>query len=402
MFKRSGIFLYSFFIGCFCIQTLEASLNRQFDQFEIACTRGWSGSKSEIEELKIETRLEYFKLCRCAQKQGQHCDPEALELAWQRQFTTQIYSQLPKFTKAEKYQTCTQYFVLNRLYLLAFFTRDACETSHFPFASQWIQPSNDLQRESIIGMDKNACFIVESGEKESGLKTVCDPNFVRSYRLKDPSLRNSGIQSPTLNFILNGIISEETPFAMANCHGTASSYAGNFLSDFPVSTLKSWSSSTDPRCMDFAKEKYSSVSNPRVSFLNPSQGISINMKHEACSADDCGSAQWIINGCANAQLDSYVFLDGMCVECWKKMLRQAGFQELNVLSGPKSLQKGCLLTQADHSITILNQSQGFCDYFESTSPAGPPLIRVAPCVELWARFKTRFCPVGKERPFQTP
>jgi hypothetical protein len=62
-------------------------------------------------------------------------------------------------------------------------------------------------------------------------------------------------------------------------------------------------------------------------------------------------------------------------------------------------QDGCwelvgmtLLTQADHSVVVVLQSDHCCYFYEATSPFGPPQLRTKPCAVLWSGFERKWCP----------
>lgn len=226
-------------------------------------------------------------------------------------------------------------------------------------------------------MDKRGCLLPGP---------YCDSALMRVFQLKDATRLSLSVQQPFLNYLTAGRLQPVVEFAAMNCHGTAEFLAGSFLKNTILATIKDWNISVKSSCYNSVEEKWQKKSHT-IEALNPLGGIIINMKHTGCRETDCGLAAEMIRSCAGNQANTFTLIEGMCIQCWEKKLEAIGYKRIR----DSELKAGCILTQDDHSITVLRKTAEWCYYFESTTSFGAPLFRVAPCLELSLNFPYRYC-----------
>jgi len=117
------------------------------------------------------------------------------------------------------------------------------------------------------------------------------------------------------------------------------------------------------------------------------------MDHSAhCDTTNYGEINYSVFSCDQGEDIGSIFFEGMCVDAWGKNLEKNDLAELTALDSWQSLKAGCVLTSTDHSIAMLYENNGLCYYYESTTPYGPPRLRVEACNNLYAGFPRRWCP----------
>ena len=256
----------------------------------------------------------------------------------------------------------------------------------------------------LVRMTETGCFIREtcppggSGyqAKKRVATPVCHEGVQRIHKVKDPKNINLAWNDPFVIDLTRSQSAARTTFGMPNCHGTAQAAAGELLSDLKLESVTFARLADEPRCGKEAAEFLAANREKPLAKVDLQPGgIIINMKHDDCTATDCGTVKLWIDTCtpedprANRAFDSGVFIDGMCVACWGKMLEAHGLK-----SEPNgAVRSGCILTAADHSVFMVQRSAGWCFTYEATSPFGPPQLRASPCLDLELRFENRYCPL---------
>ncbi len=243
------------------------------------------------------------------------------------------------------------------------------------------QLANGVLEEPWTEMDTRGCLLPGP---------YCDPTLMQLFQKKDPTKTTLTIQNPFLNYITSGRLQPNVEFTAMNCHGTADYLAGSFLKDVELTSIKNWNINLKSACYSTVENKWNSTLDHTIGNLNPNGGVIVNMKYEMCGEDDCGTATETIRSCRENEASTFTLIDGMCVKCWAKKLRDAGFKQVQAGSY-NELKSGCILTKNDHSITIIRRNRDFCYSFESTTSFGAPLFRVAPCAELSLDFPYQYC-----------
>lgn len=237
--------------------------------------------------------------------------------------------------------------------------------------------------------------------------TICHPVIQSMQALKDPDKVSLDYNYPFASLLTNNRSAANVTYGAANCHGTAQEFAGGFLARLPVASLTYHSPWVEDECGALARSAYDgakkSAGNGAVTgdrLPIGKGGYVVNMNHDAsCPATDCGKASFETFKCAGGALQAHVFFNGMCINCWDQMLRDAGYTKLAADATWKDLKRGCILTQSDHSVTFVYQNDGFCYSYESLAPFAPPQLNVHACPQFFGRFPQRWCP-AKELGFQ--
>lgn len=227
--------------------------------------------------------------------------------------------------------------------------------------------------------------------------TLCNANLQKTHKMKDPLKINANHHRPYTQWHLLHPVAPHAggEYRQPNCHGTAASVAG-ILGDTEVPGLGktiAYESTCRPVLQDLydkAKEKKGGI--PTADDLNLSDGIAVNMVYSGCGPNDCGRVEIQSLWCTKERTRAYTFISGMCISCWDRKLQAKGYESLPATSDWLRLGPGCLMTQADHTITIALASNGMCHYYEAPNAGGPPQILVQDCASLFTRFPHRWCP----------
>ena len=254
----------------------------------------------------------------------------------------------------------------------------------------------------LVRMTAEGCFIREtcppggSGyhSKKRVATTVCHEGVQRIHKVKDPKNSNLAWNDPFVLELTAGQSSARITYGIPNCHGTAQAAAGDLLSDLKLEAVGFARIADEQACGKSAADFLADNREKPLTAvdLHPG-GILINMNHKDCTATDCGTVKLWVDACHIGKpeytrpFDAGVFIDGMCVDCWGKMLEARG-----LVSDPDGgIRPGCILTTYDHSVFMVDRSAGWCFTYEATSPYGPPQLRAGPCLALEQKFKHRYC-----------
>jgi len=224
---------------------------------------------------------------------------------------------------------------------------------------------------------------------------LCHPGLSSIHRLKDPLEQNQAFQSPQKNLIFHGRLNQHVTYGPANCHGTAAAIIGPVLPEVEVEGITYHSQVVEAQCSAQAKQTFDRARRGRQKVTIADLGemqISINMLHGGCQSDQCGTTKLSVFSCDGGKLIASAFIEGMCEDCWVNHIKRRGYVELGAQSSWQDFAPGCVLTDNDHSITLLMQSCGWCYYYESTSPFGPPQLRMDLCPALHSKFARKLCP----------
>lgn len=252
----------------------------------------------------------------------------------------------------------------------------------------------------LTGMTADGCFIQKNCREVSGdthgentRKKICHPLIQEIHKIKDPENKNLAWIDPFVIELTGNRSSARITYGIPNCHGTAQAAAGGLLGDLFLEGITFARLYEKEKCTPIvAKWFEDNKSKPLKDIEFDPGGLIINMNHQACTSSDCGVVNLWIDHCpserktAEADFDSGIFIDGMCVECWSKLLAEKGFRRD---AGP--VRPGCILTTSDHSVYVVHESAGWCFSYEATSPYGPPQLRTAPCLVMEGQFENRFC-----------
>lgn len=251
-------------------------------------------------------------------------------------------------------------------------------------------PISDATRASWRGADP---------VPEGATVRLCNATIQAMQHLKDPTAAMERYNYPFANFLSLGSSNIKITYGAANCHGTAQALAGGFLDQVAVMKLDYHSDSVRAACSPLAESAWQDArqttsGHPTGASLPIGKGGHVvNMIHDdSCSADDCGEASFNTYACSGDQLESHIFHNDMCVNCWGKHLEKAGYKPLPTTATWTDLTPGCVLTQNDHSVTTVFQNDGFCYFYESLSPYAAPQLNVSECQTLFAAFERRWCP----------
>lgn len=286
----------------------------------------------------------------------------------------------------------------------------ASETSEF----------QDPKCTDLVRMTPEGCFVeaecpsassnsVSARTKPRKTRVMCHDGVKKIHRIKDPKNQNLAWNEP-FAIELSGLQSyAHVTYGPPNCHGTAQAVAGELLGDLQLEDVMFARLADEPRCGKQAREFVAANKDKKIAelALNPG-GLLINMKHEDCTASQCGKVQLWVDHCVDGAMadqtrsstqpfESAVFIEDMCVECWAGILAKKG-----LIRTDESARPGCIFTTYDHSVFIVHRSAGFCFAYEATSPYGPPQLRASPCRLLDERFKNHFCPVTTNLPAPLP
>lgn len=237
---------------------------------------------------------------------------------------------------------------------------------------------------------------------EGSAVRLCNDRIQTIHSLKDPEQQNLDFNYPFANYLALGRSNKLITYGAANCHGTAQALAGNFLSTFPVEGLTYHGPAVEEKCGAAAQAAYDhqrALANDKKSPFPTGAtlpidrgGYVINMNHEpTCDAKDCGKTSFHTYDCSGSSLESYIFFDDMCVNCWDSLLSRAGFHKLSDSASWRQLKSNCILTSADHSITVTYVNDGFCYFYESLAPHAAPQMNVMECPQLYNRYPKRWC-----------
>jgi hypothetical protein len=274
----------------------------------------------------------------------------------------------------------------------------------------------------LTRMNPDGCFVREvcpanatnTNAGKRAPSTLCLPGVQRIHKVKDPANTNMAWNNPFVIELTGNQSSARITYGMPNCHGTAQAAAGDFLSNLRLEKVEFARTSDEAACGKPAREFLAAnIDKPIAEIDMQPGGILINMKHEDCQATECGTVKLWVDEChagkpdAKRPFDSGVFIDGMCVDCWGKLLGDHGLRENKDApdsptpgqvdpqfnsKGYPQVYPGCVLTTSDHSVFMVHRSAGWCFTYEATSPYGPPQLRSSPCVWLEQKFKRQYCP----------
>jgi hypothetical protein len=228
----------------------------------------------------------------------------------------------------------------------------------------------------------------------TGKVTLCNAAIQKIHHVKDPANTTYLYNNPFAIELSNGDMHNPGNYAAINCHGTAQAIIGGPLSSIEMTKVQYRALADKNVCNDLALRTLDSKHPATVSSLplNPG-GLLINMNHSpTCPASDCGTSSLYVDSCTSNDLQAFTFVNGLCIQCWSRLIEDAGLKPLGPSSVPADIKSGCLLTQADHSVVTVLQSQDLCYFYEATSPYGPPQLRVKPCAALWNLFERKWCP----------
>jgi hypothetical protein len=268
----------------------------------------------------------------------------------------------------------------------------------------------------FVRMTANGCFVVRScSDKKidptmfgltnavaSAEVVLCNDRIQKIHGIKDPT-KNSLLYNYSYVSELTGNQSQNRiTYGPPNCHGTVQAAAGGVFDDLKLETIQYARLYNRSQCETAVNQFFESHRDNPISKIPMSPGgVIVNMKYDSCQKQDCGKVALWVDDCSSNKLDLAVFIDGMCIECWEEKLSGKGLvKHLNDSRG-KHLIPGSVLTQRDHSVIVLAQSQGMCFYYEATSPYGPPQLRTAPCSVLNHRFSGQYCPNAPSIVWQT-
>lgn len=254
----------------------------------------------------------------------------------------------------------------------------------------------------LVRMTAEGCFIREtcpsggSGQhsKKRIATTVCHEGVQRIHKVKDPNNSNLAWNDPFVLELTGNRSSARITYGIPNCHGTAQAAAGNLLSDLKLEAVGFARTADEALCGKSAADFLAdNREKPLTAIDLQPGGVLINMNHKDCTATDCGTVKLWIDTCNIGKpgftrpFDAGVFIDGMCVDCWGKILESRGLK-----SDPNGeIRPGCILTTYDHSVFMVERSAGWCFTYEATSPYGPPQLRANPCLALEQKFGHHYC-----------
>jgi hypothetical protein len=382
---------------------LVFALPAQAYDFRQDFTRELEGVCDYLDEPKAEADEARARLCACL---GGKC--EGLD-GWEKE--------LEGFLSFEPLQgeapSCLAGIRERRRYLFHEFLFDRCEKNPEEakrLARFTVRVDADTCW-NIVDLTDEGCLVAKACSSAGALvsalgvasterrleATVCEKRLTRTHARRDPELRTSGYHKPVTQAHLDRYYYPhgEGTYATANCHGTAEMLAGEFLSDTPVtsySTVPAYQATCGEGTKALYDKARGSKLHPTIGELGLRRGIAINMVYEACTADDCGAAELTTYGCSTGEWESFVFIKDMCLACWEKRLKRAGFRALGTNESWESLHPGCTLNQSDHSVTLVAVSHGMCTTYEAPNPGGPPQLKTTPCPSLYASFPRRWCP----------
>jgi hypothetical protein len=251
--------------------------------------------------------------------------------------------------------------------------------------------SSELGALPILSQDLGSTLVDEG-------KTVklCHANIQKIHALKDPDNAEGEYNLSFANFLTFGRSAPNVSFRPANCHGTAQAVIGGFLDKTPITAIDFHGPHVKEECGTAGAKIFETRkgSNQTTAGDFPIElgGHVINMNHDAsCSAEDCGTASFFVAECGDPMI-AYAFHEGMCINCWEKQLNDHGLSKVPVDGDWRDLVPGCVLTTSDHSVAIVMENQGYCYYYEATTPYGPPLLRVDTCPMVYKKFDRKWCP----------
>ncbi len=171
-----------------------------------------------------------------------------------------------------------------------------------------------------------------------------------------------------------------------NCHGTAAKIHGIDLEPLVTRDRSKWQSARGASALpDDCNDVEPDVNELVV------EGFTVNMEHgdTAEGAEKrCGSPMYTVTGCT-PRPRAVLWLHGMTRQCFQNELRKIG---LRPVEKTDPLVPGCVLTQNDHTLTIVEREAAMCQIYEKTTPYGIAWYRWEPCCSLTARFDSIYCP----------
>lgn len=367
---------------------------------------------NELIEETLEVRQE---LCQCLQSHARStriCLKGGDLDKWMKHFSKVLKSESLEGLATNACQTQLRE---SQLKIFLSFLKNRCRThpeetlKQLTFNEKIIQDPNRCWR--VTGMTPEGCLTVKSCTEKGALLSslgvssteikkeavFCNPSLQGVHQKRDRLQFNAFYMRPLTQSYLMNPVSQHSggQYAQSNCHGTALEIAGNFFRDKDVPSI-SLPPAYEQVCRPYAEALFNRArqgnQNPTIGSLGLSDGVSINMKYENCNENECGSASLNALWCTNGNLRSFAFLDGMCIHCWDKKIRASGFYKLGENTGWENLKPGCILTQKDHTVTLVLASEGMCYYYETPNPGGAPQLLVSACPAFYARFPWRWCP----------
>ena len=283
--------------------------------------------------------------------------------------------------------------------------------SLLPFTTYKAPTATNNSCWQLTGMTNDGCFEAEPcvGTKadlkylplappRSGLTsdkvTLCNTAIQNIHHIKDPNNTTYLYNNPFAIELCRGDMRNPGNYAAPNCHGTAQAIIGEPLRSLEMKQVQYRALADKNICNDLAERTLASEHPATVASLALKPGgLLINMNHSpTCSPTDCGTSSLYVDSCTATELQAFTFVNQLCIQCWSRLVQNAGLKALDTSSTPADLKPGCFLTQADHSVVTVLQSQNLCYFYEATSPYGPPQLRVKPCAALWNLFELKWCP----------
>jgi hypothetical protein len=232
-------------------------------------------------------------------------------------------------------------------------------------------PPHPDRCEQVSGFDANGCVMIESCSVSKGVapkkEVRCYPNLASLRNAKDPLHLMDLYGSAALPMFIDNSNVDVT-FGMNNCHGVASTLSGQPINSLAIDTTSQpyfMNTFVETSCKSTLENFLKSRKNLTIGeFSIEPGGASINMNHNpSCSEDSCGTVHPFIQSCNSirGELTGGVWIEDMCVKCWKKLYLKKGFRPLEGLTSSwNDLSPGCVLTQDDHSITLIHKSGAYC------------------------------------------
>lgn len=250
---------------------------------------------------------------------------------------------------------------------------------------------NRVGEVSLLPLEGSAVY-----RKSSAIKLKHE-KLSRIHAIKDPTDALSGLNNPFLHQLSNKSQAPHITYGPANCHGTAHALVTTDLDRVEIEKLDYHSPNVKEECGSATETLFAKIKESKgrvlandLPFQRGGHVINMNHKEDTCSISDGGEVSFFTYSCKDKSNPiAYIFHSNMCVNYWGKKLEDQG---LVPATRGGELRPGCVMTQSDHSITILMRSQGMCYHYESASPFAAPQLRVAPCDTLSLRFKKAWCP----------
>lgn len=171
-----------------------------------------------------------------------------------------------------------------------------------------------------------------------------------------------------------------------NCHGTAAKIHGIDLEPLVSRDRSTWK---DSRGASALPADCNGV-DPKPQDLTV-EGFMVNMVHDdrnPGAEGRCGEPMYTVTRCTPTPR-AVLWLHGMTRQCFQKELEGIG---LRPVSRTTTLVPGCVLTQSDHTLTVVERKGAMCRIYEKTTPYGINWYRWQPCCSLVKRFDSLYCP----------